>query len=121
MNDNIKRISYTYYHMFEFYITIHENPNDDCKYDASQNKLIKMRERQLVKNRNDQIETQMELYAKLTKGHTVFKLEMGYWLISNSENGGLAWHRARSNGEFYFKTNEFHFGFLSEKSYRPEK
>ena len=58
-------------------------------------------DRVLVKNRNEEIGTQMELYAELTKGNTVFELEIGYWLISDSEDGGLAWHRARSNGKFH--------------------
>ena len=71
-----------------------------------------MKEREFVKNQKNQIQAQMELYAKLTKGHTVFELENGYWMISNSENGGLAWHRAKSNGEFELRTNNFTFHFL---------
>ena len=62
-----------------------------------------MREKSLVKNQNNQIDAQMKLYAKLTKGGTVSELDQGYWLICNKRCGGegsYAWCRIQSDGKF---------------------
>ena len=64
-----------------------------------------MREKTSVRNQSNQIDVQMKLYAKLTKGDTVFELEQGYWMISNNRSRGLAWTRILSDGEFFTGKN----------------
>ena len=54
------------------------------------------------KLKTHQIEDQLKLYAKLTKGGTVNELDRGYWMISNKRSGGYAWCRIRSDGQFFF-------------------
>ena len=63
-----------------------------------------MREKTTVRNQSNQIDVQMKLYAKLTKGDTEFELEKGYWMISNQRSGGYAWCRIESDGKFYTVT-----------------
>ena len=56
----------------------------------------------VVQNQNKLIDSQLKLYAELTKGGTVFELPIGYWLISSSKDGRYAWCRAKSDGKFNF-------------------
>ena len=61
-----------------------------------------MREKTSVRNQSNQIGVQMKLYARLTKGDTVFELDQGYWLICNKRCGGAgsyAWCRIKSDGK----------------------
>lgn len=59
-----------------------------------------MLSKRTVENSNDEIKTQMKLYATLTKGDSVFTLDQGFWLISPCRDGGYAWARTKSDGEF---------------------
>ena len=68
------------------------------KYDASENKLKKIRQKCSLKFQNNEIEAQLKKYATLTKGDTVYELDEGYWMISNERSGGFAWCRIKSDG-----------------------